>query len=78
MASTLARFESSEFLPMGTPKTPCVTAPVDNEEAFHHRILNTCQTTCNNLGLFEWMWSSMTRRVEAWIESHGGYLEHLS
>jgi hypothetical protein len=24
MASTLARFESSGFLPVGTPKTPCV------------------------------------------------------
>jgi hypothetical protein len=32
MASMLARFESSGFLPLGTPKTPFYAAPVDNED----------------------------------------------
>jgi hypothetical protein len=52
MASTLARFESSGFLPVGTPKALVYAAPVDNEEALHHRIVDACQTirNCPDIG----------------------------
>jgi hypothetical protein len=52
MASTLARFESSGFLPVGTPKTLLYASPVDNEEALHHRIVDVCQTIRNYPGIF--------------------------
>jgi hypothetical protein len=42
MPSTLTRFESSGFLPVGTRKTSCVCAPVDNEKALHHRNVDAC------------------------------------
>jgi hypothetical protein len=71
MAFTLARFQSSGFLPVGTP-----TDPVDNEEALH-RIVVACQTISNCPGNFERMRRSMMRRVEAFIESHGGHFVHL-
>jgi hypothetical protein len=35
---TFARFESSGFVPVGKPKTLVYVAPVDNEEALHHRM----------------------------------------
>jgi hypothetical protein len=79
IASKLDKFESSVFLPSGTPKTPCVyTASVDNEEALHHHIVDACQKTiCNYPRIFEWMWWSMMRFFKACTESHGGYTEHL-
>jgi hypothetical protein len=84
MASTLGRFESSRFLLVGTTKNSCVCvcvcvceAPADNEEALHHRIVDACQTIRNYPGIFERMRRSIMRRVEAWIESDGGHLEHL-
>jgi hypothetical protein len=43
-------------------------APVGNEEAFHHRIVNACQTILNHSGIFERMRRSMMRRVEACTE----------
>jgi hypothetical protein len=51
MASTLARFESSGFIPVATPKTAVYAAPVDNEEAPHHRTLDACQTIPNYPGV---------------------------
>jgi hypothetical protein len=53
-------------------------APVDNEEALHHRIVDARQTLRNYPGIFERMRRSMIRRTEACIESHGGHFEHLS
>jgi hypothetical protein len=53
MVSTLARFESSGFLPVGTTKTPLYAAPVDNEEAL--RTVDACQTIRNYPGVFERM-----------------------
>jgi hypothetical protein len=44
MTSTIARFESSGFLPEDTPKTFMYAALVDNKEALHHRIVDACQT----------------------------------
>jgi hypothetical protein len=73
MASTLARFESFGFLPVGHQKTHVYAAPVDNEEALHHRIVHACQTIRNYPGNFERMQWAMMRRVEVCIESHGGY-----
>jgi hypothetical protein len=52
-------------------------APVDNEEALHHRVVDACQTIRNYPSNFERMRRPMMRRVEACIESHGGYFEHL-
>jgi hypothetical protein len=77
MASTVAKLESSGFLPVGTPKTLVYAAPVDNEEASHHRIVDACQTIRNYPGIFKWMRRSMMRRVEVFIESHGRHFEHL-
>jgi hypothetical protein len=64
---------SSAFLPVRTPKHPVYVASVDNEEALH-RTVDTCQAIRNYPGIFEWMRRSMMRRVEAYIESHGGHV----
>jgi hypothetical protein len=42
MASTLTRFESSGFLRVGAPKALVCAAPVYNEEALQHRIVDAC------------------------------------
>jgi hypothetical protein len=52
-------------------------APVDNEKALRHRIVDACQTISNYSGIFERMRRSMMRRVVASIQSHGGHSEHL-
>jgi hypothetical protein len=65
MASTLARFESSEFLPVGIAKPLVYAAPVDKEEALHHRTVDACQTIRNYSDIFERIWRSTKRRVEA-------------
>jgi hypothetical protein len=52
-------------------------APVDSEEALHHRIVDACQTIRNCPGISERMRRSMMRRAEACVESHGGHFEHL-
>jgi hypothetical protein len=72
MASMLVRFESSGFLPVGTP-----TIPVDIEETLRHRIVDACQTIRKYPGIFQRMRRSMMRHVEACIESHEGHFEHL-
>jgi hypothetical protein len=77
MASTLAGLESSVFSPAGTSKTLVYAAPVDSEEALHHRIVDACQTIHNCPSISEWIRRSMLRRVKACIESHGGHSEHL-
>jgi hypothetical protein len=77
MASMLARFESSGFLPVWTPKTLTYAAPVDNKEALHHRIVDACQTIHNYPSIFERMWWSMMRHVKACIESHGHFEHYL-
>jgi hypothetical protein len=58
-------------------KTLAYAAPVDNEEAPHHRTVDACQTIRSYPGIFERMRRSMMRRVEACIESHEGYSQHL-
>jgi hypothetical protein len=72
---SLTRFDSSGFVPVGTPKKSVYAAPVDEEEALHHRIVDVCRTVRNRI--FEWMRRSAMRRVEACIEFHGGHFEHL-
>jgi hypothetical protein len=54
MVSTLARFQSSGFLPVGTLRNPCV---------LHHRIVDACQTIRNYPGIVERMPRSMMRRA---------------
>jgi hypothetical protein len=76
MGSTLTRFEFYGFLPVGHLKTLVYAAPVDNEEALHHRIVDACYTI-RNYPSIERMRRSVMRRVEACIESHGGHFEHL-
>jgi hypothetical protein len=66
MASTPARFL---LLAHG--------APADKEEALQPRSVDACQTVRNCPAIFERMWLSMLRRVEACIESHGGHFEQL-
>jgi hypothetical protein len=74
MASTYNRFESSRFLPVGIPKTRVYAAPVDNEEALHHRIVVACQTISNCPGILQRMRRSMMRRAETSVRSRGGHL----
>jgi hypothetical protein len=63
MAYTLARFESSGFLPVGHLKTLVYAAPVDSEEALHHRVVDACQTNRDYRDIFERMLRSMMRSV---------------
>jgi hypothetical protein len=58
--------------------SPVYAAPVDNQEALHHLIVDVCQTIRNYPGIFERMRPSMMRCVEACIESRGGHFEHIS
>jgi hypothetical protein len=66
-----------DFYLWGHIKTLVHAAPVDNEEALHHRTVDACQTIRNYPGIFERMRRSAMRRVEACIECHGGQFEHL-
>jgi hypothetical protein len=59
MASTLARFESSGFLPLGTLKTFVCAAPLDKEVALHRRAVDARQTIRNYPGIFGRLWWSM-------------------
>jgi hypothetical protein len=52
----------------GHVKALVCAAPVDNEEALHHRIVDACQTIRNYRGVFERMRLCMMRRVDACIE----------
>jgi hypothetical protein len=52
-------------------KSLVYTAPVDNEEEVHHRIVNACQTIRNYPGFFERMRLSMKRHAQACIQSLG-------
>jgi hypothetical protein len=71
------RFESSGFLPVGTPKTTVCAAPVGSEEALHRGIDDFCQTIRNYPGIFERMRWLMMRRVEACVQSRGRHFEHV-
>jgi hypothetical protein len=77
MASRVTRFESSGFLPAGTLETLVYTAPVDNENALHHRTVDACQTIHNYPAIFEQMWRSVLRRDKMCTESHGGHFVQL-
>jgi hypothetical protein len=74
---SLGRFESSGFVPVGTPKKSVYAAPVDNEHSPHRRNVDACQTIRNYPGIFERRRQSMMRHVEACIESNGGHFEHI-
>jgi hypothetical protein len=52
-------------------------ARVDKEEALCYNIVDACQTIRNYPAIFERMWRSITSRVEARIQFHGGHFEHL-
>jgi hypothetical protein len=74
MASILARFESSEFLPMGNLNTLVYASPVDNEEAPHHRILDACPSIRNYPCISERMRLFMKRRVSRALNLKGDIL----
>jgi hypothetical protein len=59
-------------------ETLTCAAPVDNEEALHHRSVDVCQITCNNPARSGRMRPYMTEHIEGCTESHGGYFERLS
>jgi hypothetical protein len=61
----------------GHLETLVYAAPVDNEEALHHRNVDACHTIRNCPSIFERMRRSIMRRVEACNVSHGGHSEHL-
>jgi hypothetical protein len=64
---------SLDFVPMGHLKPHAYPAPVANEEAFYHRIVDACQAILNYAGIFEQMQRSMMNYVQACIESYGGF-----
>jgi hypothetical protein len=66
-----------DFYLWGHLKTLVYAAPVDNEEALRHSIVDACHTIRNYPGIFELMRRSMMRRAEVCIESYGGHFEHL-
>jgi hypothetical protein len=68
--SRLQDLKSSGFLPMGTLKTLVYAAPVDNEEALRHRIVDACHTIRNYPRIFEWMRQSAMRCVKECTESY--------
>jgi hypothetical protein len=78
MTSKLAKFESSDFCLWGHLKPLVYAAPLDNEEAFQHHIVDACQTIRNYPGIIERMRRSMIRRVEACIVCRGEHFVHLS
>jgi hypothetical protein len=65
-----------DFYMWGQLNLPVYAAPVDNEEALHHRIVDACQTIGIYRGIFERMRRSMMGRVEVYNESHGGHSKH--
>jgi hypothetical protein len=70
-------FNPLDFYLWGHVKTLVYASPFDNEETFHYRIVDTCQTIPNYPGILERIWWSMVRRVKACIESHGEHFEYL-
>jgi hypothetical protein len=77
MTSTLADLNPLDFYLWRYLQSLMYSAPADNKEALHHRVMVACQTNSNYPAIYEWMQRSMTRRVEACIEYHGGRFEHL-
>jgi hypothetical protein len=65
MASTLPDLNPLDIYLWGHLKTLVYAAPVDNEEALHHRTVDACQTIRNYPGIFERMQQFIVRRVEA-------------
>jgi hypothetical protein len=61
----------------GHLKTLVHAAPVDNEEACHHHIVDAFQAVSNYPGISEWMWRSMMGCVKMSTESYGGHFEQL-
>jgi hypothetical protein len=61
----------------GHLKTLMYAAHIDNEEALHHHIVDTCRTIHSYPSISEQMEWSMMRHVEVCTESHGGHFEHL-
>jgi hypothetical protein len=53
-------FNPLGFLPVGTPKSPCIAALVDNEETLHLTV-DACETICNFPRIFERVLRSMMR-----------------
>jgi hypothetical protein len=70
-------FNPLDFYLWGHIKPLVYAAPVDDEEALHHRIVDVCQTIRNCPSIFEQMRRSKMRRVDAYIEFHGGHFERL-
>jgi hypothetical protein len=74
---TSSTYKKMEFYLCGHLKPLAYAASVNNEEALHHCIVDACQTIRNCSDIFERIWRSMLRRVEACTESHGEHCEHL-
>jgi hypothetical protein len=65
-----------DFYLWGNMESIVSAAPVDNEDTLQHRIAHACETICNCTAISERMWRSITRRIEAWTESHAGLLRN--
>jgi hypothetical protein len=70
-------FSPLDFYLWGYLETLVCAAPLYNEEALQHRIVDACQSIPNYPGIFERMRRSIMRRVEACMECRGGHFEHL-
>jgi hypothetical protein len=65
-----------DFYLWGHLKPVVYAAPVAQEEALHHRIVDTCHTIRNYPGIIQWMRRPIMRRVEGWIDSYEEHFEH--
>jgi hypothetical protein len=66
-----------DFYLWGHLETLVYAASVDNEEAFHHCIVDACQAVSSYPSIFEQTQESMVRYVKVCIYSHGGHFEYL-
>jgi hypothetical protein len=70
-------FNPLDFYLWGHLTTPTYAAPVDNQEALHHCIVDACQTIRNYPGILERMRPSMMKCAKTCIESRRGYFEQI-
>jgi hypothetical protein len=57
-----------DFYLWGHLKSLMYESSVNNEEMFHHHIVDACWAICNYPGIVKWMWWSVLRCVLNFVE----------
>jgi hypothetical protein len=73
----LPDFSPLHFFHWGHLNTLPHAAPVDNEEAFHHRIVDARQTIRSYLGIFVWIRRSVILCDKTWVEPYAGQFAYV-